>query len=314
MAVIHSVFHEVGRVTIDRETCSECGECATICPTETLKRAGETVTIHEDTPFGCIACGHCMMVCPTGSVEVRGRGISPEDVQPFPEEELRGRPEVLEALMLGRRSVRRFRDQEVDPALLERIVQVASSAPMGIPPWDVGCVVVRGREPVRRLASEVVKGYEGFLKIFRPWLLAILRPFMRRTLHEQFTSFLLPLARGYVDAERWGEDAMFYEAPAVLIFHRSPYADAVDAAIACTYAMLAAESLGLGSTMIGGAPPIIQRNRALCRRLGVPDGNVPALCLIVGHPAVRFRKSLRRRFTSVRMVGNELLEGTPGKN
>ncbi len=83
---------------------------------------------------------------------------------------------------------------------------------------------------------------------------------------------------------------------ALLIFYHSPYADPADATIACTHAMLAAESLGLGSTIIGGAPPILQRNKALCRSLGVPAGNTPSISLIVGHPAVQFRRAVRRRF------------------
>ena len=78
----------------------------------------------------------------------------------------------------------------------------------------------------------------------------------------------------------------------------SPYAEAVDATIACTYAMLAAESLGLGTTMIGGAPPILARNKALSRSLGIPDDHTPAVSLIVGHPATHFRRAIRRRFVS----------------
>jgi hypothetical protein len=67
--------------------------------------------------------------------------------------------------------------------------------------------------------------------------------------------------------------------------------------------MLAAESLGLGSTIIGGAPPILQRQTALCRRLGIPPGHTPAIALIVGHPATHFRNAIRRRFVHVGSIG-----------
>ena len=88
----------------------------------------------------------------------------------------------------------------------------------------------------------------------------------------------------------------------MLIFHHSKYAEAADAAIACTYAMLATESLGLGNTIIGGAPPILQRNRGLCRRLGAPDGHSPSFALIVGYPATRFIRAVRRHFVHVGSV------------
>ncbi len=297
MTIIHSLYREAGRVTIDEKTCTQCGACARICPAEVLRMDGGKVQVSDTSPFGCIACGHCMMMCPAGAIAVTGRGVSPQDLVPLPEPEERATADALAALMRARRSVRRFRDQPVDPKLVERVVDLAATAPMGIPPWDVGCVSVIGREDVRRIAHEVIQGYEGFLKIFKPWLLAVMRPFVGQVKYDMFASFVRPLAQMYVRGHQAGRDRLFYDAPALLIFHHSPYADALDASIACTYALLAAESLGLGSTMIGGAPPMLQRNKALCRRLGIPDANTPAMALILGYPAVSFRKTIRRRFS-----------------
>jgi len=305
MAIIHSVYRESGRVRIDPGVCTQCGACSQTCPAEVLRMVDGTVQVCGDGFLGCVACGHCMMVCPEGAITVTGRGVSPEDLAPLPGAESRAGADQLAALMQSRRSVRRFQDQEVDGKALERIVNLAATAPMGIPPWDVGCVVVHGREEVRRIAAEVIRGYEGFLKLFRPWVLAAMRPFMGRAKYEMFAHFIRPLAEMYVGAHREGRDMLFYDAPALLIFHHSPYADAADAAIACTYAMLAAESLGLGSTIIGGAPPILQRNPALCRRLGVPRGHTPSISLILGHPATHFRRTIRRRFVHVSTVCSE---------
>jgi len=253
--------------------------------------------------FGCIACGHCMMICPTESVRVIGRGISPADLVPLAPPEERADRKALASLMQARRSVRRFTEEEPAPELLERIVAMAASGPMGIPPWDVGCVVIRGRDRVQTLAGDIVTGYAGFLKLFQPWLLALMRPFMRRPTYEQMSGFIVPLAKAYVEGRLHGKDLLFYNAPAVLLFHHSPYVDAAEAMIACTYAMLAAESLGLGTTMIGAAAPIIMRKRELCQRLGIPDGNKPAIALILGYPAVHFRRGVIRRFASVSRFG-----------
>lgn len=302
MAVAHSLHPEAGSVTIDREACSHCAQCASVCPTEVLQSNGAEVTIHPEATFGCIACGQCMMVCPNGSVTVRGRGISPDDLFPLPEPGTRSSAEALLALLRSRRSVRRFRDEDLALDAVKRILDAASTGPMGIPPWDVGCVVVHGRQAVRELSADVVAGYERMQRLFRPWVLSAARPFMKKTTYDAFRTFILPLARAYVDGHRSGRDLVFYGAPAVLIFHHSPLAEGADATIACTYAMLAAESMGLGTTMIGGAPPIIQHDPALARRLGIPSGNRAALCLIVGHPATRYRRGIRRRFTSVTVL------------
>lgn len=302
MPVSHSVHKEAGTVSIDESTCTACGECARICPTEVLRLEDGRVRVHSESMFGCIACGHCMMVCPSLSVDVVGRGISASDLAPLAAPEERASEKALSALMQARRSVRRFTAEEVAPELLQRVVEMAASAPMGIPPWDVGCVVVQGREAVQTLAHEVVKGYEGMLKVMKPWLLSLLRPLMKRPAWEQMSGFIIPLGRTYVEGRREGRDLLFYDAPAVLLFHHSPYVDAAEAMIACTYAMLAAESLGLGTTMIGAAAPIIVRNRPLCRRLGIPEGNKPAIALIIGHPAVRFRRGIVRHFASVSSI------------
>jgi len=261
------------------------------------------VQVHAESMFGCIACGHCMMVCPTDSVLVTGRGISPDDMAPLAPPEERADRKALAALMQARRSVRRFTEEVPGPELLQTVVEMAASGPMGIPPWDVGCVVIRGRDRVQALAGEVVNGYAGLLKILKPWLLAVMRPFMKGPAFEQMKYFILPLAKSYVEGRFLGSDLLFYDAPAVLLFHHSPYVDASEAMIACTYAMLAAESCGLGTTMIGAAAPIVSRKRELCRQLGIPDGNKPAIALIVGYPAVRFRRGIVRHFASVGSFG-----------
>lgn len=302
MVVVHSLYREVGKIKIDEATCTQCGQCAKICPADVLCMEGERVQVCDDTPFGCIACGHCMMICPEGSIQVSGRGISPDDLVPLPSPEDRATADQLTALLRARRSVRHFKNRDVEPEVLDRIIEMATSAPMAIPPWDVGCVVVNGRGKVKDLADELIQGYKKFLKLFKPWFLMLLRPIIGKAAYEQFKHFIVPLGKQYVDSHREGRDTLFYDAPAVLIFHHSPYTDLADVTIACVYAMLAAESLGLGNTMIGGAPPVLQRNKALCRRLGIPEGNKPAISLILGYPAARFKRAVKRSFTHVNMV------------
>ena len=299
MTVIHSIYRQSGLVVIDQTLCTACGSCAKACPAEVLQMADRGVHISDSSRFGCIACGHCMMVCPEDAISVSGRGIAKQDLTAMPAASERTGADALAALMKSRRSVRHFQDKPVEAGLVNQVVEMAETAPMGIPPWDIGCVTVIGREHVQAIADEIVTGYQGFLTIFRPWLLKLLRPFLGTAKYEIFTHFIRPLAETYVANHKIGCDKLFYNAPALLIFHHSPYAEALDAAIACTYAMLAAESLGLGSTIIGGASPILQRNKKLCTTLGIPSGNTPSIALILGYPAIKFRKTIHRHFTHI---------------
>jgi len=302
MAVKHSLYHETGKLSVDREHCTLCGVCVKNCGVEVLQIKDKAVQ-QVDTGFGCIACGHCMMVCPQGCLTISGRNLSAEDLQPLPPQEARADAEALKNLFVARRSVRHYSDRTVEPELIEQVLAMASSAPMGIPPWDVGVVTINGFDAVRELAGEVVQGYRGMLKLFRPGVLKMMRPVMGQVKNDQFSDFIVPLAHKYVEAWEEGRDTVFWGAPAVLLFHYSAYAGEPDAVIACTYAMLAAESLGLGNCVIGGAPPMVQRNKALCTRLGIPPGNKPALALVLGSSTVPFKRGIVRRFSHQQSAG-----------
>lgn len=295
MPVVHSLFRESGETVIDPNRCSGCEQCVKTCPAKVLNLVDGKVQQSAEG-FGCIACGHCMMVCPEECIEVKGRGMSAADLMPLPPVGSRASFEALESTMRSRRSVRRFADRDVSPDLLEKIIAMASTAPMGIPPWDVGVATVSGFAAVQELATEIVQGYRGMLKVFRPGL-SLLGSLIGQVRRERFSEFILPMGEMFVKYHDQGRDVLFWDAPAVLLFHHSAYAEEADATIACTYAMLAAEAAGLGSCMIGSAAPVLQRKRELCRQLGIPDGNRPAIALILGYPAVPFKRTIRRRFS-----------------
>ena len=250
--------------------------------------------------FGCIACGQCMMVCPNGSIVVTGRNIAPEDILELPPTDQRATREQLTALMLARRSIRNFTDDEVSREMLDRIISAASSAPMGIPPSEVGITVILGRSKVAELSRDTANGYAGMLKLMgNPIVRWLCRMLMKRATFERFDSFILPLGKVIVDGERIGEDYVLYNAPAALLFHFSPYTDSTDAVIACTYAMLAAESAGLGNCMIGCSSPILARSKKLKKKYHIPEGHTPALVLILGYHGHPHQKAIKRRFLSV---------------
>ncbi len=77
-----------------------------------------------------------------------------------------------------------------------------------------------------------------------------------------FRDFIKPLIDVYTGYMKKGENMVTYDAPLALYFYGSPYTDPADPLIAATYAMTAAESLGLGTCMIGGVHPFIQSGGA----------------------------------------------------
>lgn len=297
MGVVDSFGSEPALPTVAEGTCHHCGTCVEVCPVGILSLHGNRIRIDRDRYFGCIGCAQCAMACPTGSITVTGRRTSPDDLVPSPRPEERATADQLYALFLSRRSVRKFTEEPVPHGAIERVVDMAATAPMGIPASEVGTVVFEGREKVQELAQDVVGVYRGMLKVMDHSVLrAFVRPFMKTSRYAQWQSFILPLGRALVEERKRGRDAVLYDAPAALLFHVSPYADAADAVIVCTYAMLAADSLGLGSCVIGCASPPLATRKALLRKYGIPAGHTPSIVLIMGYPAVRYRRAVRREF------------------
>ncbi len=61
------------RISINRESCSDCGLCTEVWPNQIMKSGGETgVIVRTDRLFLCFACGQCMAICPSQAIAVEG--------------------------------------------------------------------------------------------------------------------------------------------------------------------------------------------------------------------------------------------------
>jgi nitroreductase len=242
-----------------------------------------------------------VMLCPTESISVNGRSMQPGDSIELPPSDKRATADTLEALLLSRRSIRKYKQQPVDRATLDRIIQMTSMAPMAIPPHEVGVVVFDGLDKVQSFATDVCGSFQRAGWFFHPFTLALMRPMFGKAMHRVLRDFVRPLIKTILEHREAGTDVLFYGAPAAILFHYSPYADVADSYIATTYAMLAAESLGLGSCMIGSTVGL-NRDKKLMAKLGVPPGHKTGLTLVLGHPDTKYLRGIRRRLASVKFA------------
>lgn len=282
---------------IDKNTCTNCGYCASRCDAGYLIFEDNTVKQNNDSWFGCVQCGSCMMNCPTGSIKIRGEGISENDIidlnKILPDHNL------INSLFLKRRSIRKYKNQELSRETINLILEAGSTAPISIPPSEVKVLVINGFDKVQNFADHMVSHLKKSLKFFNPINLAIFKPFMSKTTHKMMVEFVVPLIKETISEREEGKDILFYNAPALIVFYGSEICSEIDQILAATHAYIAAESLGLGSCIIGAIPEVLNRNTCLREKYGIAKDEKASICFILGYPDINFRKGIKRRFKSV---------------
>lgn len=301
MAIPTSRTKESGKIIINSEKCIGCGLCVKVCKDFSLEIRDNKVYQSPKSCFGCIACGHCMAICPNGAIEIRGRTLSKEVLFDLPKKEFFSNYSSLFSLCQSRRSIREFEDKEVERDLIEKILTLARTSPMGLPPSDVNVLIFDKKEKTNQFAKDFCEYLKGIKWLFSDLSLFLMRPFLSKANYEMFKDFILPMFSIYQESMDRGENVITYDAPIAIYFYGSPYSDPADPIIAATYAMLAAESLGLGTCMLGAIHPLIQNGRKaekFRKAHGIKYKSREGLFLILGYPDVEYNKGIKRTFAS----------------
>jgi ferredoxin len=302
MAIPTSRVKERAQIHIESDKCNGCGICVEVCKDFGLVLADGKVKLSETPFFGCIACGHCMSVCPHGAITIHGRTLSPDDMFDLAPREQAANYEQLLALLQRRRSIREFKDRAVEPELIEKILEAAKTSPMGLPPSDVNVLVFDTKEKNRKFAEAFCEHLQGFKWVVSNGFLMLMRPLWGKTSDELFRKFIRPLFEIYIGKMKKGVNVLNYDAPLAMYFYASPYADPADPLVAATTAMYAAETLGLGTCMLGAIHPFLQyggRSKKFRAKYGIKHKSQEGIFVIFGYPAVKYQKGLKRTFASI---------------
>ena len=139
---------EVSVVEIDIETCNGCGICTEICPNFVFARENERMhgEIIVANPDLCCACGHCIIYCPQNSV--RHDNISGEIA---PQDKSDTIVSDVEALMMGRRSIRSFKTEGVPRSQIEQLIEIGANAGSASNMQSESLIVVQDQGLLRKL-------------------------------------------------------------------------------------------------------------------------------------------------------------------
>jgi nitroreductase/NAD-dependent dihydropyrimidine dehydrogenase PreA subunit len=257
---------------VDQQKCIKCGNCVADCPARIISMDGGCPFIAPEKETGCYRCQHCLTVCPTEAVSILG--IDPVKSQPLtgtlPD------ADQMELLIKGRRAVRHYKPENLEPELLQRLLNVACYAPSGMNARQVHFTVVDDREKLAQLRDEVMSGLGKLIKENK------LPPGL-----EFFVDF-------YRAWEEHGTDILFRGAPHFLVVSapQSIVTPVEDCLIALATFELFAQTLGVGTVWDGLAKLAINDLLPEFRtRLGIPEDHVVGYAMAFGKPAVTYART-----------------------
>lgn len=260
---------------LDRSRCVKCSLCARDCFFGALK-TGKDGFPEMAEPEKCMRCQHCLAICPKGAVTFNGK--HPEDSPSVDGLHLPSM-EQMENYMSVRRSVRRYRDCDVERPVLERIFKALGNSPTGCNARNLKFTCFATRRAMDEFRGKFIQAIEEHRdgeKMLPRWLAA---PAIQM---------------------RNGKGDMFFRgAPGMVIISSDETAPGVvtpeeDVVIACSYFEMLSHASGLGTCWCGFLK-LVQREipELLAKTLGFRQ-TTPFYAVLFGLPAIAYQRGVQR--------------------
>ena len=137
---------------VDREICIACEQCIKDCPVNDIYLKEGKAHIKNEA---CIKCGHCIAICPVKAVSTDDYDMN--EVIEYKKEDFEISPDRLLNFIKFRRSVRRFKDKEVEKEKIEKIIEAGRFTQTGTNSQDVSFTVLTKDLPkIKELTYEIL--------------------------------------------------------------------------------------------------------------------------------------------------------------
>jgi len=259
-------------ISVDHEKCNQDGICVSECPTRIIVIDAETgypVPTPDFKDF-CLKCGHCVTVCPTEALRLDW--LAPEECPAIMKEQV-VTSEQAEQFLRGRRSIRSFKEKQIPKDTLEKLIEVACSAPSAKnqQPWH--WIVVQEPTEVRRIAEMVVEAMR----------------MLNETNPQEAEMRGVPRVLASWDQ---GYDRICRGAPHLIVVHADKdwLFGPEDTALALSLLDLYATSLGLGACWAGYVYKTTNAYPPLFEALGLPADHLAFGAMMIGYPKFSYRR------------------------
>ena len=264
------------KIEVSKNKCIHCGRCIRDCIVSCLKFDGEKIPVYSDGGVSCVMCQHCMAVCPMGALSFGGK--KPDESAPF----MTVKPDELLNMMKSRRSIRHYKDEDIPPETIQKLTELLAYTPKGgnVDALHFSVVSTRAKmQEVRNLSHDSIMKLET-------------------------DSPMLNTLKQWVSS---GHDMIFRGAPSMIVVSVDrkkavPGCEDVDPIIALSYFELYANSLGIGTLWDDAAEGVIANCPDVRKFLGIPEGYTPNFALLMGVPAVSYRRAVQKEEAYVTIV------------
>ncbi len=284
-------------IQISAERCTRCGRCVATCPRQLLVHENKRVYA-IDNLTRCIVCGHCVAVCPENAV---AHSQVPADAAP-PLPEIALTDQQLEYFLRRRRSIRKFKPDPVEPAKLDRLLDIARYAPTGKNFQAVHYTVLTGQS-ILRLEKAAAEFYRKLVqRLQSPVGRQLVGLVAGRKMVETLIWGLPDLKRDVAAVDR-GQPTYCHAAPLVIAVHGEPSTTMhEDCSYAAYHILLTAETLGLGTCLVGYITGAAERLKSVGKAIDLPAGHRIYSTVAVGYSAERFVRLVPRNAPIVRRL------------
>jgi nitroreductase/NAD-dependent dihydropyrimidine dehydrogenase PreA subunit len=245
---------------IDYDKCNLCKNCINECPYYfSIDEESERIAFNDPKNL-CNLCNRCICRCPMDAILHKNMGevLTFDGVQ---DPSTLISYEALNSFMMAKRSIRRYKKKKIPRNIMESVLTSMKYAPTGANIRTLRCTIISDNNVIKQLSNSIM---DEIISSSNPRYSERMR-----------------------NAKDMGFDAIFYQAPHVLIIHSNNSNDAMNATIALTYGMLSAQSLGLGTCWIGLAHGILTSNKDIKEKIVGIKGYVWGV-IAIGYPAQKF--------------------------
>lgn len=269
---------------IDENKCIHCGLCVKECIVSAIEynQNGFPKAVREKN---CIKCQHCFSVCPSGAISIFDKDADKS------EKVLTQSPDMVLNLIQSRRSIRKYKQENIDKDTLDKLKNMLKWVPTGCNYHKLHFSFIDDIEVMNKFRDHVNQKVTNALT---------------KTPIKAISDKFAMYTQAFIN----GEDVIFRGAPHMLVVSNSLKAPCMqeDAVIALSYFELYAQSLGIGTCWCGYAQLCMKLFPELNEFLDIPEGYKSCYVILFGPKDIKYPRTTQPQEVTISTATNKDFE------